>query len=490
MARLPRSLVLFAGLTAAALAWPITGALAQVGGFTDGDLYLYSTQVTGPTSADGGLVHIDPLSGQTAELQHFVHSSLLTGAATFDPYRKRLLLWADLGGSNDQYGLWMLDAAGHAEQALSTIKQWGGLSPTGDGRVYLLNPYTGTQPFRWIDAANRQHDLLDETGTHPFSFSGIFNHPKSAMTYDAGTNALFVVHTGNVGAGCSGGSAVGLTLRKLPLSADGTRVDGPVLCTEFQVDAVQATETPVNWSRGPAGTLMLVCDNVNLTSAMPRVVLVDPVSFSVTTFAETGPYPGAALSTAGVYSSVLGGAVVLDTLGNVLRRFVLGESGAGTVITPTGPLSANLGSGEVAHLLEIDNGPCTGAFVPLGQGLAGSGGAVPALLASGCAALGSPMGLALRDVLGGSLGFLLVGVTPGQQPYRGGTLYMAAAELAVPLQAGGPAGVAGAGALDLSFGLLSDPALAGITLLLQAGFLDAAAPQGASLTQGLRVEFD
>jgi hypothetical protein len=53
----------------------------------------------------------------------------------------------------------------------------------------------------------------------------------------------------------------------------------------------------------------------------------------------------------------------------------------------------------------------------------------------------------------------------------------------------GPAylGVAGAGAFTLPASLPSIPALSGTSLYLQAGFGDAAAAKGVSLTQGLEM---
>lgn len=62
--------------------------------------------------------------------------------------------------------------------------------------------------------------------------------------------------------------------------------------------------------------------------------------------------------------------------------------------------------------------------------------------------------------------------------------------LALPLavSAAGPAGTAGAGALSLPAQLSPNPGSVGLSLYLQAGFLDSAAVQGVSFTQGLELE--
>jgi hypothetical protein len=52
---------------------------------------------------------------------------------------------------------------------------------------------------------------------------------------------------------------------------------------------------------------------------------------------------------------------------------------------------------------------------------------------------------------------------------------------------GGAAGAPGAGSLSLPALLPATPSLSGLSLWLQAGFGDAAAVKGVSLTQGLQM---
>ena len=465
---------------------------AQAGGFVDGDLYLYTRAATGLTFADGGLIAIDPATGQTEQVLGFDYSSLRTGAAAFDSYRKRVLFTASIDDPADvgTFSLWSMDGSGAIERLIHPTKVFQGISPTGDGRVYVADPYDVFQPFQWIDAANRMRTLFAADGVTPFQMAGFVNHTGSAMTYDAATNALFVAAATLYGGSCSGSGGSDINIRKLPLSADGSRVVGPIGCLQVDVDLAQATEKPVNWSRGPNGSLLLVVDNINLTDEYDRMLRVDPAAFTVSAFASNGGYLGAADGTAGAYSSVLDKAVLVDTRNDVLRAFAAGETGAGSVIAPSGPLSYAVGSNEVATLLEIDNGPCGGAFHPFGVGLAGAAGEVPALIAEGCAEVGGSMTLRVDGAVGGAPGYLLVGVTQADLPFLGGSLHVAPVLASFPLLLGGAAGTPGVGEITIPFGPLDQPSFAGVTIFMQGVFADAHAPQGASLTQGLRVDID
>lgn len=476
----------------AALALLASNLHGQAGGFAEGDLYLYTRAATGLTYADGGLIHISPHTVQTSLLFGFDHSSLMTGAAAFDPHRKRVVFSASIGDPTGvgTFSLFTTDAAGSIERIVHPARSYLGLSPTGDGRVYLCDPYDVFQPFQWLDDANRLHTLFDADGVTAFQFGGVVNHTASAMTYDPVRNALFFAGSTIYGVGCNGAGGTDVTIRRIPLSADGTRVAGPVTCTQVDVDLLQATEKPVNWSRGPNGDLLLVVDNVNLTDVFPRLLRVDPQNLAVTAFAQNGGYPGAADGTAGAYSSALGKALVLDTKNDVLRAFASGETGAGTVLVPNGPLSWNPGSNEIATLFEVRNGPCAGGVQAYGAGTPGSGGVVPTLTASGCPAVGSALTVRLDDVVGAAPGYLMLGLSEAAIPYKGGALYLSPIAAWLPVQAGGAAGAPGAGHLDLPFGTLADPALAGLTVVAQAIVADGGTPAGVALTQGLRLEIE
>jgi len=481
--QLPRTLFALALLAGA--------AGAQAGGFVDGDLYLASRGITGIGSQDGGIVAIDPLSAHSEQTVDFAFSSFGRGVMAFDSYRKRLVFWTSIDQGGPQYGLWTANAAGQLEHIVPTLENMQALAPTGDGRLYVVTPSDNIAPFKWFDAANRKHVLRDADGVTAFNFSGIIGNADAVMTYHAATNALFIAYRGNSGQPCAGAAGDGITIKKLPLSADGTRVIGPVSCREFQSDLVQSQEAPSNWSRGPGGALLLVCDTPGVSTLQkPRVAAVEPLSFTVTTFASPGGFTGADQLTAGSWSSARGEVLLLDTVNDVLRGYTQGGSGVGDVFAVNGPLSSNPGSGEYATLVEVDTGDCAGGFQPVGVGLAGSGGLVPALTASGCASLGGQVTLQLADVRGGAKGLLFGSFSEGLLAFRGGTLFMGSVDVLLNIGVGGAAGVAGAGSATFPPLSIDNPGLLGAKVFVQAAFVDPAAVNGVSLTQAVRVEFE
>jgi hypothetical protein len=472
------SCLLFSVFAAAPLA-------AQAGGFTSGDLYLYDPDVTGTTLLDGALVHIDPLSGQSdIALDTFLTPSL-QGALAFDPYRQRLVLFGSAGNPLDPAQLWCVDAAGNLDATGATSDLYGALAPTGDGRIYMRNygSHSDTDPFQWLDAANQFSTLMDETGTAPFLLEGDAALDVHGMIYDAGTNALFVAS--DSGGACAGGQTNKANIHKLPLSADGTRVEGPVSCAQIEVST--SGETPAGWSRGPAGQLLLLIDT-NSNAKEARLQLVDPVTLTSTAFASPGSYIGAAALNAGSWSTALGKAVVLDTLNDQLHAFGPGETGTGSVLPDTGPLSSADISGEADSLIEIAPNACPGGWLPFGQGLAGTGGLVPRLIGTGCAKIGGSPGLQIDHAVGAASGLLFIGLSQASLSLKGGNFLVGSVVLTVPLALGGAAGVPGDGSVTLTAPLPSDPLLQGSVIVLQVGLQDAGAAHGVTLTQGLRME--
>jgi len=472
------SFLLFSGLVVAPIA-------AQAGGFTSGDLYLYDPDVTGTTLLDGALVHIDPHSGNSdIALDTFLTPSI-QGALAFDPYRQRLMLFGSAGNPLDPAHLWCVDAAGNLDDTGAPGDLYAALAPTGDGRIYLRNygAHSDTDPFQWLDAANQLSTLMDETGTAPFLLEGNAELDVHGMIYDAGTNSLFVAS--DSGGQCAGGQTNKANIHKLPLSADGTQVVGPVSCAQIEVST--SGETPAGWSRGPAGQLLLLIDT-NSNAKEARLQLVDPVTLSSSAFASPGSYIGAAALNAGSWSTTLGKAVVLDTLNDQLHVFGAGETGTGSVLPDMGPLSSPDISGETASMIEITPTACPGAWIPFGQGLAGSGDLVPRLIGTGCAKIGGSPGLQIDHAVGGASGLLFIGLSQVSLPLKGGSFLVGSVVLNVPLVLGGAAGVAGDGSVTLTAPLPSNPLLQGAVIVLQAGLQDAGGVHGVSLTQGLRME--
>jgi hypothetical protein len=463
-------------IAAALVAAPL---LAQGGGFAPSDLGLYSTAIQGISSSSGALVLVDLAGGTASILVDTVSTLGSQGAAAFDPYRQRIVFCAGLG--SDPLHLWAVDAAGQLDDLGQVGQQFFAISPTGDGRIYMRHSNTA-QPFKYLDAAGTLHVLMDAAGTAPFDTDGGASTDAHNMIHDAATNALFVAS--GLGA-CPGGVTNRMNIRKLPLSADGSRVSGPVSCAQFEVSV--SGEAAVGWSRGPLGQLVLVVDT-NASGPEPRIVLVDPATLGLSVFASPGPFLGEAALNAGTWVGTLGQVVLLETFTDVLRAYSAGTSGAGSILPITGTVSAAGASGESAALFSMGASACEGGWLPYGTGLAGAGGLVPALTGAGCPEIGGVFSLQVANGVGGAGGLLFVGVSAAAQPLKGGTFLVGGIVLQLGLALGGAAGVPGTGSLVLPAALPADPVLQGVQVWLQAGFSDAAAVHDVSLTNGLRME--
>lgn len=465
-----------ATLTGAALAAP--SAAAQ--GFTPGDLYLFTPAATGIHSAAGGVIHIVPQTGATTLVAGPRPVDAQRGGCAYDPFRDRVLFAARLTNGNDPLELLAMDATGATQPLGITNVSLKCLAPTGDGRVYVRQVAAPAGRIRYLDAANQLHDLLDASGTQPFEINpGSFLH-FDQMIYHAPTNALIVACQSNQPT-CAGGTSNGVQVWRAFLSADGTRSVGPVNCSAFEVST--SGESPVGLSLMPDGDLLLVVDT-NSNATEPRMIRVNPYSLAMSTFASNG-HAGAAATNAGCFSRNLGRAVILDTGGDQLRSFAAGTTGSGTIITPVGvPVSSAGSSGEVATLIEIGTSPCPTSSSLYGDATAGAGGYFPAMTATGCPTQGSTVFLHVSSAVGAANGALFVGTTAVNFPILGGTLLVNPL-FTVPLSVGGTPGTPGAGAVSFPLALGNPGA---ISFMFQTILLDAAAPQGLSMTNGLQLD--
>ena len=103
-------------LLPAALALSAATALAatQSGGFTPGELILYSGNLYGTGPSDAAILRIDPQNGQVTNLLDLTGQQLIkAGVLAYDPYRERVLITASLPVQTDPYKLWSTDAAGN-----------------------------------------------------------------------------------------------------------------------------------------------------------------------------------------------------------------------------------------------------------------------------------------------------------------------------------------------------------------------------------------
>jgi hypothetical protein len=303
-------------------------AAAQGGGFTAGELIIYSPSAGGQPHP-GALLHCDPVTGTTSMFVDLFWTQQTPNTVAFDPYRQRVVFSAGPISLSEPPRLWFADAAGTLQDGGAGTTGFHSIAPAGDGRIYFRDANEFTGPLKWLDAAGTLHVLLGATGTAPFWIDGSMNFNLRGMIHDAGTNALFVASS----TACPGGNINRITVRRLPLSADGARVTGPVDCAEFDVSA--SGEGPQGWSRMSSGHLLLGVDT-NTFNEEPRLLRVDPVTLGITPFA-TNTIPAA---TAACWSAALGKALLIDTGADVLRAYGPGDTGLGMVIPTTLPMSS------------------------------------------------------------------------------------------------------------------------------------------------------
>jgi len=122
-----------------------------------------------------------------------------------------------------------------------------------------------------------------------------------------------------------------------------------------------------------------------------------------------------------------------------------------------------------------------------GPGLAGSGGLVPLHYTKGGTAKVGNAGFryAADALVGGSVGFLYIGLSALALPLFGGTAWVGPPQVLFLSQpTAGTPGVAGSGRLDIATPIPPDPALAGLVLHSQVFVLDFAAVQQIAMSQG------
>ncbi len=458
----------------------LAAAHAPAQSFAQGELLLSSTLLPVSGGTPGGIVRIDPVTGVTTTIVDLAQPQSHQDTIAYDPYRDAILVSAALQAGSPRL-LHTIDASGSAQSLGFQNQQIRALAPTGDGRVYLR---TDGVPGRvwYLDSQDQMQQLLDASGTGPFEFEPGGTYDYRVLHYDALTRSLFAAAP-SVQRDCTTGAFTpGVSVRRVTLSADGSQVEGPVLCADFEVST--SDELPVGLSVMGDGALLLVVDTSSVLEE-PRMLYVDPLTLAISEFARNGN-PSAAATSAGTWSSSLGRAVILDSGGNALLTYAQGETGLGTPLSTSAPVSGT-GAGEPATLIEITSLPCAGSYRNYGQGLSGSGGFEPTLTATGCPLGGTVIDLHARGMPTGAAGFLFVGTSPVALPILSGTL-LTVPLITVPVFAGGPApGGPGQGVLDVPLPLPASPAIQGFTAYLQTVFADTGAASGLSFTGGLAI---
>src|SRR5262245_11995580 len=359
------------------LSLALLAAAARAQEFQPGDLWIISQgiQINTGTGITPGISRVDATAG-SAQIVVPV-SSTMQAHSTFDRYRNAIVTSFTIGATIPSFELRAVKADGTHTSLGAPASGLTGVASANDGRIYYFAQSLFPHCIRYIDAANVVHPLLDVTGTVPFAPS--MSNFERAMYFDAETNSLFL---GSLSFGPCGTTLPTAVLLKIPLSADGTRVAGPVQSASICITSTASDSKIVNFSEGPAGTLFVVLDD-NLNESHGRMVVVDKTTLAYSIYASNGPYTGAAATVAGVYSHKLGCAVIDDGFDARLRKYTLGESGLGVTWFTGDGLSLHAD----ASMNEIPLDLATG-LAPYGTGTPGCKGA-QALYASGTPQVGA-----------------------------------------------------------------------------------------------------
>lgn len=448
-------------------------AVAQSGSWKDGELLIYSVQYPSGAST---MYRVDPETGHGEAFVTDYYAPGFAGSSCYDSFRGGVL--ANISQPPDPYWwnrLWFFaqDGTKTAIGSLGAQANVRALCPIGDGRIYFVRhsgAAQGLTNLEWLDATDAPHTVMDATGSVPYQVD------VERLIYHAPSNALIGTSSGWWAAtDCTPATD---SIYRFQLSPDGTRVLSQT-CTSI----ASSNEELMGLDHMPGGKILLTIAS-GAFYPNEKLVTIDPVTLGLAPFAKPmyGDING------GLWSERLGRAVIMEDGGNTLRSYGAGQEGVGTLIPAdftVGDGSSGFGPGQCLWEVDTNGAGCTGFSLPYGAGLAGKQGFVPTLGLVGCADIGHVFSLNVNDVVGGAAGTLFVGLAPAAVPFKGGTFLVGAVALQVPLVVGGTPGAAGAGSLSLP-ALLSSPVLAGIDIYVQAGFADALAVKGVSLTNGLR----
>ncbi len=131
-----------------------------------------------------------------------------------------------------------------------------------------------------------------------------------------------------------------------------------------------------------------------------------------------------------------------------------------------------------------------GVLEPFGQGNPALLGYQPGLYGSGCVAPGGVATFRTNYGFPGFAGALIGGINSMSLPFGLGQISVAPPFfMQVPHVLTGPPGGLGQGEIELAFPLPPSPALTGVNIYLQAGYIDPFAAGGISLTNGIHVVF-
>jgi hypothetical protein len=465
MSLLPsRALALAPALLALAVLAPqLTG---QTGPFQSGEIIIMN-----PDSGYWKLLRVDPLTGDGEILIEPKYWGGWAGGMAYDSYRDALVgcfsMEPDAYWNYKPYAVSsdgsFINLPGVEGTTLSAM------APTGDGRIYFQVRNPASDEISFFDAGNQLHTLMDDTGAAPYLSK--IEH----LRYHAAGNALIATKTSWSGSGCNGPEN---TLYRIPLTPDGSQVAGPVSCVSF----AQSQGYIMGLDELPGDLMLMTLAGWNQHD---KLWIVDPVTLALSLYSEVHQVD----LNGGVYCAPLGSAVVLEDFANRLQVHAQGSAGAYTELVVDIPIGdGTTGSSPAEVMVDIGDvaAPCAGFHQTYGAGLAGLGGFVPMLDATGCPDLGLTFSVVIDRVRGDQTGILFAGLGDASVPFKGGTFLVSNVGMTLALSFGGHVNSAGVGAVAIPV-LLSDPAFVGLDLYAQGAFTDAAAVHGVSLTNGLQI---
>ncbi|HTE06031.1 MAG TPA: hypothetical protein VK824_07535, partial [Planctomycetota bacterium] len=194
-------------------------APAQTGAWTDGE-FLVLASVAGQTS----IVRVVPETGASAVL--VVPQAIAGGISVlaFDPFRGGLLANASFAPDNPSlHRLWLIAHDGSHVALPGLTGALRALCSAGDGRIFFMhNTGLGPKVIEYLDASDQLRTLKAADGVTPFTIE------VEHLLYHAPTNALIGSSTSYLST--TDCSSAGSSLYRIPLSADGLKVDGTVSC--------------------------------------------------------------------------------------------------------------------------------------------------------------------------------------------------------------------------------------------------------------------
>ncbi len=336
------------------LALLLLAAPAVAQSFEFGAMYMLSAYHLPPGGSPyPGLARIDPFTGTATQLVQF-STGVAPASATYDPFRDRIVAYA---GTGTMVSPALLAIAADGTSTVIANTYLVRLAARGDGKIYGYKAGASSptvQEVYYVDAAGIEHVLLDVGSTAPWRSNGgvPFNSadPVRAMVYEPSENALFLAFAGDNLVPDCGAPSFDVSVRKLPLTFDGTALRAPAVCGEYDVAGIAGVvEGPLSLGYGPAGSLTMTVF-ASASGAMPRMLRIDPVTAQMSPLVTVGPYFGDVGIAAGAYSPLTDRVLVLDGANDVWRQYTVGGTGAGQTLANYGP--PGLGNGN-DHLFTV-----------------------------------------------------------------------------------------------------------------------------------------